>query len=168
MGAELENQYWKLRKTDGKPKRFETPETFLTEANKYFEWVKANPWIKKDFIKSGQDAGKIVEIETQRPYTIEGLCLFLGINYQTFLNYEKDEKYKDYFEAFAYVRGIVDNQHLEGGYVGAFNPMLVARKLKLKEQTETTGNVNHSVTQINFVQRNIEDTTHEDVTGTDY
>lgn len=31
-------------------------------------------------------------------YTVEGLCVFLGITRQTLLNYETEKQYKDYFD----------------------------------------------------------------------
>jgi hypothetical protein len=119
-----------------KPKIFETPEDLWSSACSYFEWCDENPWIKKDFIKSGDMAGKIVDIEIQRPYTLEGMCNFLNISLQTFYNYESKEEYKTYFEIATRIRKIIYNQKFEGAAVGAFNANIIARDLGLADKQD--------------------------------
>lgn len=157
------NQLYKMRTKDGKDKLFATPEIFVNEAIKYFNWCESNKWIVQDFIKSGQDAGKIVNLERDRPMSIEGLCNFLGITYQTFSNYEKDERYKDYFDVLSYVRKVVEVNQFEGGSVGVFNSAIMIRKLGLKDSLEHSGEVNNTITSITFTQRTIEDTEFNEV-----
>lgn len=123
-----------------------TPEEVWDGACEYFEWCENNPWKKSDFIKSGESAGEIVKLETERPYSISGLCNHLDISYQTFDNYSKAEGYETYFEVCARIKQIVDTQYFEGGMVGAFNANIVTRKLGLSEKTELSGSL--SVTQI--------------------
>jgi hypothetical protein len=167
------NKMWNLRTKSGVSKLFNSPEHFLTESLKYFEWASNNPWLKQEQLKTPPRAAKdddgnvyfppnIVEIPTQRPFTIEGLCNYLGITYETFLNYEKKESYSDFFSVLAYVRKLIENQQLEGGMVGAFNPAIVIRKLGLKEQIESK--VDQTYTSIVFQTRSVEDVQAQDVT----
>ena len=116
-----------------------TPTELWDGAIDYFKWCDENPWHKEDFIKSGEMAGSIVKLKTQRPYTIEGLCIHLNISYQTFFNYSKEAGYETYFDICTHIRKVIDNQHFEGGMVGAFNANIVTRKLGLTEKTELTG-----------------------------
>lgn len=136
MAAPFNNQYWKKRTKHGRDKIFKTPEMFLEVAYEYFEYCDNNPWKKYDAIKGGSNAGQLIEIPTQKPYSIEGLCIFCGITHNTFINYEKDEKYKDFFTVFTHVREIIENNQFEGAVVGCYNHSIIARKLGLVDKTE--------------------------------
>lgn len=169
------NTAYNLRTKAGVDKLFESPEHFLTEAIKYFEWAKQTPWQKKEQLKTPPKGFKdpdtnevvfpsqIVDIPTEKPYTIEGLCLYLGITLQTFLNYEKKEGYNAFFDVLSYVRSIIENQQLEGGLVGAFNPAIIIRKLGLKDQVDSKIDVNNTVTSITFVRQAVEDADYTEV-----
>ncbi|TFD94659.1 hypothetical protein E2605_14905 [Dysgonomonas capnocytophagoides] len=145
MAAPKGNKFYKKREKNGRELEYKTPEDFLREAYKYFDWCTKTPWIKKDFIKSGDFAGQIVDIPTSRPYTIDGLCNYLGIDVKTFYNYEER---KDFFQVITYVRGIIRQNQIEGACVGAYNSSIVARILGLanKQEIETTGGLNITVT----------------------
>lgn len=120
-----------------KPKKY-TPEELWQGACEYFDWCNKNPWKKQDFIKSGDSAGQIIVLETERPYAIERLCIYLNISRETFDNYSKSVGYETYFDICTRIRQIIDTQHFEGGMVGAFNANLAARKLGLTENTVIT------------------------------
>jgi|GEM_PF-436550 len=136
MAAPKNNQFWKLRSKHGRDKIFSSPAIFLEAAMEYFENADQNPWFKNEVVKTGQEAGKLLPVPTQRPYTIEALCIFLDITHQTFLNYEKDEKYKDFFDVFTHVRDMIENNQFEGATVGAYNANIIARKLGLADKKE--------------------------------
>lgn len=119
-----------------KPKSY-TPEELWNKAVEYFEWCKENPWMKIDF--KGKDADR-VEIPCERPYSIEGLCVFLNISAKTFGNYSKSEGYETYFQICAHIKNIIDAQHFEGGATGAFNASIVSMKLGLQQKIDTTTN----------------------------
>lgn len=141
MGAPKGNQFWKLRSKHGRDKIFKSPEIFLESAYEYFDKADENPWNKMEVVKSGENAGQLLPVPTQKPYTIQGLCIFLGITEDTFRNYERDDSYKDFFEVFTYVRNIIENQQLEGATVGAYNANIVARKLGLSDNVKQSGSV---------------------------
>jgi hypothetical protein len=118
-----------------KPKKYQ-PLELWDKAIEYFEHNLNNPWIKKEVVKSGMHAGEVVDLEIQRPYSIEAFCLFAKITYQTFQNYSKEKGYETYFEVCKRVREIIDTQHFEGGMVGEFNSNLTARKLGLTDKQD--------------------------------
>jgi hypothetical protein len=149
MAAPKNNSFWELRTKHGRDKIFESPDMFLKAAYEYFKEVDKNPWYHNEVVKSGKDAGKVLPIPTSRPYTIEALCVFLGITYQTFLNYETSDTHKDFFEVFTHVREVIENNQFEGATVGAYNANIIARKLGLSDkvdakQTNITYNVSVS------------------------
>lgn len=144
MAAPEGNQFWKNRKKHGRETEF-TPETIWEEAQAYFDWCDQNPWIKTDFVRGGELAGKTVELPTQRPYTIQGFCVFAGISVKTFAAYEKRD---DFFPIITHIKEIIYTQKFEGAAVGAFNANIIARDLGLTDKSETkfNGDVNHTIT----------------------
>jgi hypothetical protein len=136
MAAPKGNEFWKLRSKHGRDKIFESPEIFIEAAYEYFAYCNETPWFKNEAVKSGFNVGQIVEIPTQKPYTLGGLCIFLHIDRQTFINYEKNKAYKDFFEVFTHVREIIETNQLEGATVGAFNANIIGRLLGLVDKTE--------------------------------
>ena len=117
-----------------KPKYYSPDELWLA-ACEYFEWAKQDPIIKKDFIKSGDYAGQKVDIELDRPFSLEALCIHINISFQTFLNYERDQK-QTYFDVITRIREIINVNNFDGGMVGIFNQNIVIRKLGLTEKIE--------------------------------
>ena len=125
----------------GRPRKFKDPEELAEAADDYFQWCDDNPWIKKDFVRGGPSAGEIVDLPTQRPYTIEGLCMYLKITRETFDNYSKQPPYANFFDICIYIRTKIDAQYLEGGMAGAFNANIVAMKLGLQQKIQSTQNI---------------------------
>jgi hypothetical protein len=130
MAATKGNQWWKLRSKHGKDKIFTNPKILLEACYEYFEATDRRKWIKKDWV--GKDSMEVIR-ETETPYTITGLCLFLGIGLQTLHNYKKN---KDYLEVITHVEDIIYTQKFEGATVGAFNPNIIARDLGLADKSE--------------------------------
>lgn len=87
MAAPKKNEYYKRRQKDGRELIYSSPDFLLDEAYKYFEWCKKSPLYKRGVLKGGMQAGRVIKVEVDRPYTIEGLCVFAGISVQTFSNY---------------------------------------------------------------------------------
>jgi hypothetical protein len=145
MAAPKNNQFWKMRDLKSRQKIFSTPELLLEAAYEYFKQCDENPWYKNEAIKSGMDAGKIIPIPVRTPYTFTGLYVYLGVDRTTYENYEKAESYKVYFPVTKHIRGIIEQNQLEGASVGAYNPNIIARLLWLVDKTETK--TEHSVSQ---------------------
>lgn len=126
------NEYWKLRSKHGRDKLFETHQLLWKEACAYFKWCSENPWIKTDY--KGKDADK-VEIPTARPFTLYGLCLYLGVNTKYFNDFKKTAC-EDFSEVIRRIEEVIKMQKLEGAMVGAFNANIVARDLGLTDRQE--------------------------------
>lgn len=114
------------------PKKY-TPQQLWEGAIKYFKYCNQNPWKKQDFIRGGDLAGNIIELEIEKPYSIEGLCVSLNIARKTFYNYERSTD-ETLLQVCTHIREIINQQHFEGGMTGAFNANIVARKLGLEEK----------------------------------
>lgn len=165
MAAPTENQFWKLRSKTGRKKLFETPELLLEACREYFNWVDAHPWYKPEQLKKPYEEeytdpkGKkqkrmvyIAKVPTARPYTIQGLCIYLDCNTLWFNQFEKaiqkkiedmgeknaDETTLGFSKILAHVRDIIYQQKFEGAAVGAFNASIIQRDLSLIDRTDIT------------------------------
>lgn len=136
MAAPKKNEYYKRREKDGRELIFATPEDLLAKAYEYFDWCKENPFYKREVIKSGILAGQIIDIPVDRPYTIEGMCVYAEISVSTFYNYEERE---DFLQVVTHVREVIRQNQLEGAMVEAYSPNIVARLLGLSDKRELTG-----------------------------
>jgi hypothetical protein len=136
MAASKKNKYWEFRNKHGRDFKY-NPESLWDEAIKYFEWISERVWNKKDPIKSGDFAGKLIDVPTQTPMSIESFCIFADISTQTFRNYQSNkQEYKDFFEVSTRIRDIIESNQFEGATVGAYNPNIIARKLGLVDKQE--------------------------------
>lgn len=108
----------------GRPRKIESPERLEELFIKYKVWASQNPWIKKDFIKSGEFAGQIVDLPTERPLTEWGLAVFIGMSRSNLIEYSKRPEFQD---IYARIKDEMSEQKISGGLSGAYNPMLVSR-----------------------------------------
>jgi len=140
MAAPLGNNYWEFREKNGPNFAFDK-NSLWNEAVKYFTWISEKTWFKNEAIKSGEQAGKIIQIPTVTPMSIESFCTFADISHQTFLNYcSNNDPWKDLFEVATRIKEIIGVQQFEGATVGAFNPNIIASKLGLANRTDVTTN----------------------------
>ena len=150
MAAPKGNQFWKLRSKHGRDKLFETPELMLEAACEYFQWCEDNPFIKSEAktVNAGDFTSKIelAELPVLRPFTIQGLCIYLDCNTVYFNQFETNVKGKDdelskgFSKIITRIRDIIYNQKFSGAASGFFNANIIARDLGLKEQTEVNLN----------------------------
>jgi len=147
MAAPKGNQYAK-DSGEGRPMLYTTPELWKKAVDSYFAWCDVNPIMRNEALKSGVDAGRIIQIPIERPYLIEGLCDFLDISVDTFRNYEKGNGYEDFFLVSAYARNRIYSQNLTFGYTGAFDAGLVARKLGIADKQEMKAEVNAKMQEL--------------------
>jgi hypothetical protein len=143
MAAPKGNQFWKLASDPGRETKYK-PEELWKKACDYFAWCDANPWVKKDFVRGGESAGKIVDLHTARPYTLTGFCVHAGIALKTFQAYEKRQ---EFVPVTTRIKEIAYTQKFEGAAVGAFNANLIARELGLadKQETKFNGDIDHHI-----------------------
>ena len=141
MGAPTGNEFWKLRSKHGRDKLFQSPELLWDAAEEYFQWSVDNPLIEIDY--KGKDALK-VQIPKMRAFTIQGLCLYLGVNIQYLNDFEnslKDKSLqinKDFSSVITRIKESIYHQKFQGAAAGFLNPNIIARDLGLKESTDIT------------------------------
>jgi len=140
MPAPKGNNFY-LKRTKFKEKLFETPKILFEAACEYFKHCDDNPWIKNEPVKSGDMAGQCMQVETSRPYTLSGLCIFLGCSQDTLSNYGGAKGYEEYFGVVKEIKEIVYTQKFEGASVGVFNANIIARDLGLSDNVKQTGSV---------------------------
>lgn len=134
MAAPVGNKFWQLRSKHGRSKLFASPNLLWKAAIEYFTATDARKWIKKDWV--GKDAMEI-ERETETPYTLSGLCLYLNCNRGYFHDFKKTCS-EDFSEVVTRIEDIIYTQKFEGAAVGAFNPNIIARDLGLVDKTDVT------------------------------
>jgi hypothetical protein len=147
MAAPKGNKFWELRSKHGRDKLFATPELLWEAACEYFEWCRENPWIKKDWV--GKDAEE-VDRETERPFTLTGLCIYLDCSSSYFRSFKStlQEKDKDFLTIITRIEEIIYTQKFEGAAVGAFNANIIARDLGLSDKVNNEHSGEVSVKQI--------------------
>lgn len=128
--------FWKRRAKHGRDKLFANAELLWKAACNYFEWCDENPWIKKDWV--GKDAEE-VERPVARPYTLSGLCLYLGVGEAYFRQFKSEQKKcpPDFSTVIDQIYSTIETQQFEGAAVGAFNANIISRKLGLADKQET-------------------------------
>lgn len=126
-----------MEKLAGRPLKIESPERLQELFDDYKKWASENPWIKKDFVKSGEFAGQLVDLPTERPLTEWGFAVFIGMSRDGLREYAKREEFS---YIYAHIKDEMTEQKISGGLTGAYNPMLVSRIEGLVEKTD----VNHS------------------------
>ena len=126
----------------GRPKKFDTPNDLWEAACKYFQWADDNPWTKNDVCKGGDNVGTKLTVDTQRPYTITGLCVFIGMGTSTFNDYCNVDSKADFSDVTTRIKDIIYSQKFEGAAVGAFQHNIIAMDLGLtaKQDLTTDGN----------------------------
>ena len=157
MAAPKGNQFWKLRSKHGRDKLFATPDLMWKAACEYFQWCDENPFFELEQAKSiskpfkDKETGEVVfpeqliKLPKMRPYTIQGLCLYLDCNVKYFNDFEKELKDKedilsqDFSDIVTRIREIIYNQKFSGAASGFLNPSIIARDLGLSDKQELTG-----------------------------
>ena len=141
MAAPKGNQFWKLRSKHGRDTLFKSATLLWDEACKYFEWCDNNPLIEVDF--RGKEI-KEVALPKMRAYTMEGLCLYLGVNRTYFNDFRsklKNEKHadnQDFSDIITRICDVIYTQKFTGAAAGFLNANIIARDLGLKDRSDMT------------------------------
>lgn len=126
------NRYWKNVKVFQELKF--TKETLWDVFIKYIEDNEKQEWYKTDFIKSGPDAGKLIDVPIPNPPSIQGFCAFAGMTPQCFTNYRKSEH--ELFEISSMIVNIIQTIQIEGATVNVYNQAIIARLTGLVDKSE--------------------------------
>lgn len=165
MAATKGNKWWMLRAKHGRDKLFATPDLLWMAALEYFEHTDSRKWVKKDWV--GKDAMP-VDRETETPYTLSGLYLYINCSKSYWSEFKKalvakgDDDSKDFLEVITRIENIIYTQKIEGASVGAFNANIVSMELGLKQHTEvsgttTTQNVTLTKEEIQEINKHLND-----------
>lgn len=134
--------YWTWRKNTGRPKNLKSTKQLWQAAIEYFEWCDDNPFKMQDFIRGGDAAGTIIELDKMRPYTWMGLEMWLrdkGIiakldDYRA----NKDNRYPAFADTLTHIEQIIRDQKFSGAAAGFFNANIISRDLGLTDKTQNT------------------------------
>lgn len=121
------NSAWKTRKSSGRKPAFACPDVLEATCERYFEWCERNPMYRIELVKY-EGKGTLYSVPTMRPFTLAGLCNFLGISLTTWANYRKKP---DFIGVTERISSIISAQQFEGAAVGIFNANIIARCLGL-------------------------------------
>ena len=144
MAAPVGNQFWKARSSHGRDKIFSTPEVLWDAACEYFQWVEDNP-LHEAKAFSFQGESWIESVPKMRAMTIEGLCIFLGVNSKYFNQFESSldtdsDEGKGFSNVICNVKEIIRQQKFVGAAADLLNPNIIARDLGLSDKQD----LNHS------------------------
>ncbi len=106
----------------------------------YFQWCDEHPIVSSKTLLSGKEAGKKVNTEQPRPYSVKALCLHCGLleEHLRDIRATKD-KSSQYYIVVSRILYIIYTQNLEHGITGTYNPVMVSRVLNLeKDDTPTS------------------------------
>lgn len=141
--ALIGNQFWRLRSKHGRDKLFANPKLLWEAACEYFTWVDDNPFVDKKpmIVSSGTGMGsdiEFAEIETRRPYTINGLCIYFGCNITWFRQFKAATKDEGFSSVLAEIEQICYEQKFAGAAAGHFNAGIISRDLGLVDKQDRT------------------------------
>lgn len=124
----------------GAPGSAITPEALWDLACLYFMGENEDTMIKKDFIRSGESAGKVVEITTTRPFSWNSFDLFLlahGITTSVHTyRANRDNRYDYLQDVIQRIGDVIYQQKFDGAAIGGYNPQLIIRDLGLAEKVD--------------------------------
>lgn len=117
---------------------FHSPGELWDAACDYFAWAEENPLkVEKVF----QNQGVIVraEVPKARVFTIQGLCLHLGISRDTFHKWSVATDTPLLQSACQAIRDVIYAQKFEGAASDIFNSTVITRDLGLRDVKEVSG-----------------------------
>lgn len=136
MAAPQGNRFWELRSSHGRDKLFETPQLLWEAACEYFLWCEDNPLIEIEVKIVDKEIEK-VELPKMRPFTIHGLCSYLGCStsyFRAFKSQERAQK-QDFITVIEQMEETLYNQKFSGAAAGFLNANIIARDLGLRDQS---------------------------------
>jgi hypothetical protein len=99
------------------------------------QWVEDNPLWEQKITQYKGDV-RVVNIAKMRAMTVESLCLFLGVNVDTWREYSKRE---DFAAVCEWANSCIRQQKFGGAAADLLNPAIIARDLGLADKREITG-----------------------------
>ena len=117
-----------------------TPEALWDLACLYFAGEAKDTMKTRDFIRSGDKAGMVVDIEVTRPFSwnsFELFCLYHGIrNSLADIRSNRDGRFPEFQEVVNRINSVIYEQKFDGAAIGGYNPQLIIRDLGLAEKQD--------------------------------
>lgn len=117
-----------------------TPDVLWALACEYFQQGVEDNMNKVDFIRSGDAAGQVIYLPTQRPYSWTSFELFLtykGVRRSIKeFRANRDGRYAEYAEVVERIDSVIYQQKFDGAAIGGYNPQLIIRDLGLAEKVD--------------------------------
>ena len=154
MGAKKGNTNWKNRKHSGRKCYFDNPVDLWDAACKYFKYVDEHPCVQLKEIEYANGSETTIENEKDMPYTLSGLCLYLGASsiwWRRMRKRHQERGNKEFIDTIQRIEDTIETHQFEGACVGVFNPGIIARKLGLTDKKS----INHSNNECEFKGLNI-------------
>lgn len=138
----LGNNFWTLRSKHGADKIFSSPEILLQEAEAYFQSVIDNPFYEAvPYAYKG--VVRLKQVPKIRPFTLKGLCIYLGVYEKYFTNFKSQVKPQNdngFTDVILYIEGVIFNQQYENASAGFLKENIVSRMLGLRDNQDVTTN----------------------------
>lgn len=121
----------------GLSKNIESPEQLLKLFDEYVEYIKGNPIKVNDWV--GGMGKKIVRVK-EKPLTMVGFenyCFRQGVinDLKDYFS-NKEDRYKDFAPICSRIREFIQQDQIEGGMAGIYNPSITQRLNGLVEKKE--------------------------------
>ena len=127
-GQKFKNMWDNIHRV-GRPPAFENPGMLLELAMEYFKWVEDNP-LQEAKMFSFQGVNELEDIPKKRPFTLAGLCLYMGMHTSTLATYKE---FPEYSKVYNLIEQTIRDQKFQGAAAGFFNHAIIARDLGLKD-----------------------------------
>ena len=129
----------------GRPARFKDAQQLWEEALQYFEWCEQNPveiYLKgKKRNSTKEDAKEMQQGKVTRPYTLDGLCVWLNIQMEWGVfksNSKRREDWAEFEKVINACEQCVRSQQITGAMAGLYSERLTARLNGISEKVDAT------------------------------
>ena len=124
-------KFWEARASIGRPRIFETPEDLYNSACEYFDYTTNRTDLNAYGFKQKRNV----------PFTLTGLCIFLGVNTKYFWDFKRslnleDPKDLEFSEVVNKIEEIIQTQQVTGAIVGLYKENIIARLNGIKDSVK--------------------------------
>lgn len=131
------NQFWRKRSKHGRDAIFSDPQIMWEAACEYFEYETQNTLKEEKVFGTGYSA----KLDKMRPFSLIGLCLFLGVNTTYFHDFKASKGCTpDFSNIITTIEEVIYKQQFDGAAAGLLNTNIIARKLGLVDRKDVTTN----------------------------
>lgn len=136
---EIGNQWWKNRAKSGRDAIFTDPEILRQSIQEYFDLTDSRrDWDGQEWV--GKDGDEVI-VKKRVPFTLKGLCVFLGVSSHYFSEFKKSQTFQnnpEFLEVYTWAEDVIQTQQIDGGLLGYYNASLTARLNGLTDKQDIT------------------------------